>query len=242
MLSAFPARLRRPALAVLGGAALVLLAAPAALADPPPRVLSVSGTGETSAVPDRAELSAGVVTEARSVAAALASNNEKMNAVLASLKKLGIPERAIQTSNFSVSPQYAPYDAKVPGGQRILGYQVSNTVTVKVDDQARIGPALDALAAAGANQLGGISFSFKDPKPLLADARAEAVKDARAKAEAYAGAAGVSLGPILSISEGGVALPQPMYMDKRAVMAEATPVAAGESSVSASVTIVWEIR
>lgn len=237
---------RRTALTTVGALVLAMFAAPVLVhADSismPPRTLSVSGEGEVSAVPDQAQLSAGVVSEAKTPDAALAANNSKMETVFAALKKLGIPDKMIQTSNFSVSPQYAPYDAKVPGGERIQGYQVSNTVTVRVDDEKKVGPALNALVTAGANQLGNVGFSFRDPKPLLTQARAEAVKDALAKAEAYADAAGVSLGPILSINEGGSPSPSPYPVMAMVARDKSVPIAAGESSVSANVSIVWEIK
>lgn len=223
-------------------AAQVLPASAANAADTQPkRLLTVSGEGEMTAAPDEAQLSAGVVSESRTAAAALATNTEKMNAVFATLKKTGIPDKAIQTSGFDVSPQYPPYDSKGP--RHIIGYQVSNTVTVKVNDLAKLGTALDALVNSGANQVNAVSFSIHDPKPLLVRARGEAVKDAMAKAETYAKAAGVTLGPILSISEGGGGMPPPVPMRVMALDASAPPpMAPGEQTVSASVTIAWEIE
>lgn len=241
--------LRIPARISLQAAVLVLLAAaPALPAGParaaeaqPPRLLTVSGAGEAAATPDEAMLSAGVVNEARTAATALAANTEKMNAVFATLKKMGIPDKAIQTSGFSVSPQYPPYDSKEP--QYIAGYQVSNTVTVKVDDLTKLGTALDALVRSGANQVNGVSFAIRDPKPLLARAREEAVKDATAKAETYAKAAGVTLARIVSIGESGAEVPHPAAMRVMALDASGpVPTAPGEETVSATVTIAWEIQ
>jgi hypothetical protein len=207
-----------------------------------PRVLTVSGDGEVKAAPDQAMLSAGVVTDGKTAADALSANARKMNAVFDTLKRLGIADRAIQTSEMSVSPQY-PDDGRQP--RRITGYQVTNTVNVTVDDLDKVGAAIDALVNSGANSLGEVSFSIRDDKPLLAQAREAAVKDATAKAEALAHAAGVTLGPILSINEGGGA-PEPVRpMYRMALMANApspTPVAAGETSVSASVSITWQIQ
>jgi len=233
-------RPRAAALAILTAAA-ALLAGPALAADAaPPRLLTVTGSGEVSAAPDQAQLSAGVVTEAKTAAAALAGNTRAMNAVFATLKRMGIPDKAIQTSGFSVSPQYPPYNSSAP--RAITGYQVSNTVTVKVDDLTKLGTALDALVSSGANQMNGVSFSFHDPKPLLAKAREEAVKDAIAKAKAYADAAGVTLGPIQAINESGAEPPRPMLMVTAMRAAAPVPVAPGEQSITASVTIAWEIR
>jgi hypothetical protein len=107
-----------------------------------------------------------------------------------------------------------------------------------------LGPALDALVTAGANQINAISFSLRDPKPLLAAAREQAVADAIARAQTLTKAAGVTLGPILTIQEGGADVPRPVYVAAR-LMAGApppTPTAAGEQSVTASVSIVFEIK
>jgi len=150
-----------------------------------------------------------------------------------------VGRRNIQTSNFNVSPVYSN---PAPGAQpRLTGYRVSNDVHVILEDITRVGATLDALVAAGANQMNGLNFSIKEPAPLLAKARADAVADAKLRAQQYAAAAGVTLGPIQSISEGGAEPPRPMY--RMAAMAAApTPIAAGEESVNASVSIVWEIR
>lgn len=207
---------------------------------PPPRLVTITGTGEVSAVPDQARLSAGVVSQAKTAAAALADNSAKMNAVFAAIRKMGVPDKDIRTSGFSVSPQYPPYNSKEE--RHITGYQVSNTVTVKLADMKKLGPALDALVGAGANQVHSVSFSISHPEPLLAKAREEAVKNAREKAETYARAAGVRLGPIQTIGETGAAPPQPVRMMAMKASAEAVPVAAGEQTVSASVTISWQIR
>jgi uncharacterized protein YggE len=111
-----------------------------------------------------------------------------------------------------------------------------------LEDVGKLGAALDVLVTAGANDMNGIEFSTKDPAPLLAQARADAVADARSKAEAYAKAACLSLGPILTIREGAGEGPRPVYAPPMALAARAVPVAAGEESVSAEVSIVWEIH
>ncbi len=225
---------------------LALAAAPAALADgaPAQRLLTVSGSGEVKAAPDRAALSTGVVTRERSAAAALAGNARAMNAVFDTLRRAGIAEKDIQTSNFQVSPQYSADKPGTNAPPRVVGYEVSDTVNVTVEDLGRLGPTIDALVAAGSNQIDGPTFSIADPKPLLAKAREDAVKDAVARAQAYAGAAGVTLGPIASIYEGGgAATIEPTgRMMSMLKSAAPTPIAAGEESVTATVSISWEIR
>lgn len=225
--------------------ALAPVFAPAAAQPAPeaqPHLLSVSGDGEAKAKPDEATLSAGVVTDGKDAAAALAANSRRMNEVFVTLKRLGIPDKSIQTSGISVSPQYPDYNSKQP--RRVTGYEVSNSVTVTVDDLGKLGPAIDALVTSGANSLGSVAFSIRDPKPLMARAREAAVKDAVAKAETLSHAAGVKLGPIVAISEGGISPPQPMYRMAMSMAAPAAPppVAPGENSVSANVSITWEIR
>ena len=220
---------------------LLLGMQPVAAADVTPRTLTVSGTGEIKSAPDAAQLSTGVVSQAPNAAAALTANARAMTAVFDTLKRAGVAEKNIQTSDFSISPQYA---GKPGQPQHIAGYQASNTVNVLVDKLDKVGPTIDALVASGSNQIDGPNFTIADPKPLLAKAREMAVKDAIAKAQVYAAAAGVSLGPIMSIGEsGGQSAPRPMNrmmmsMDK----APATPIAGGEESVSADVSITWAIN
>lgn len=221
--------------------ALATFVPPAAAADTA-HTITVSGSAEARGAPDQAQLSAGVTTVAPTAAAALADNARTMTTVFDTLKRLGVPERAIQTTNFSVSPQYPPYNANDRGLQKIVGYQISNQVNVTLDDTRKLGPALDALVHAGANQINSVSFSIKDADALEAKAQADAVADARRRAETYAKAAGVSLGGVVSISEGATEAPRPMYRAMAAQGAPVTPTAAGEQSVTANVTVVFEIR
>lgn len=232
----------------LGLAALIAtaLALPAAAAEaamtPPARQITVMGTGERSAVPDVATVTTGVVSQAKTAGEALSTNSQAMAAVLKALKDAGIAERDIQTSNFSIQPQYPSYDSTRITPPEIAGYQVSNQVSVRLRDVAKLGPVLDALVAAGSNNVSGVSFAIDKPEPLLNEARAEAVKNARAKAELYAEAAGVKLGRVIEISEASFGGPQPVFARMEAASAPSVPIAAGESTVTASVTIVYEIE
>jgi uncharacterized protein len=234
---------KRVGVALLAGAGFLWVTATAAQepAGPIQRAITVSGQGEAKAVPDEAHLSAGVVTEARKAADALAANSTAMNGVFAALRHLGISDKSIQTSGFSIAPQYAN-DREGNETPKIGGYQVSNEVTVVVDDPRKVGPAIDALAAAGANSLGNISFTIRDPKPLQDEARADAIKDAIARAQTYAAAGGFTLGPILAVSEGAAEPPPRPFAMSPMRMAAAPPIAAGQSSVSASVSVTFEIR
>ena len=240
---------------VLVGSGLVVVAAliaatlsvqPAASVPPvasPSRTISVTGLGEAKAKPDMAVINSGVVTEAPTARDALAKNNAAMSSVIETLKKAGIAEQDIQTSNFTVSPQYPPYQPNQTKAPRISGYQVSNQVTVRVKNLAKLGAILDALVQVGANQINGITFDIDQPKSLQNEARKLAVADAKAKAELYAAAAHVSLGRILQISEAiDIVGPQPAYaMDKMAAQS-AVPIAAGQQTLSANISIVYEIQ
>ena len=219
------------------GLALAAFISPAWAADP--RTISMTGHGEVRAVPDMTQVSAGVTSNASTAAQALAANSSRMKSVFAALEKLGVPQRNIQTTSFFVSPQYTNGDNNNP--RRLTGYQVNNEVSVRLEDVAKLGSTLDALVTAGANQMNGINFSIRDSGPVLEKARVAAIADARARAETYARAGGVSLGPILSISENGTEPPRPMYR-MATLAASPVPVAAGEQSVTADVSVVWEIH
>jgi uncharacterized protein YggE len=239
---AIGARIAAPiflAAALAAGAAAPAYAADRSL----PRTISVSGEGEVSGKPDSAHFSAGVVTRASVASAALTANTNAMNRVFDALKAIGIPDNKIQTSNFSVQPQYPPFRPDAPEQRNIVGYQVSNQVSVTLDDLSKLGTALDALVKSGANQLGGVSFAMTNPKPVAERARALAVADAMAKAKTLASAAGVTLGPLLSIQEGTALRPGPMFAEARAALAPAPPpIAAGEQSVTVNVTMMYAIQ
>jgi len=225
--------------AIFLGLALSAVLATAPASAETARTISMTGHGEVRSAPDMAQVTAGVTTSATTAAQALAAKTARMKTVYAALQKLGIPEKNIQTVNFSVSPQYANGNNEAP---RLTGYQVNNEVSVRLEDVSRLGGALDALVSAGANQMNGISFDIREPAPLLEKARAGAIADARLRAETYAKAAGVALGPIQSISEGGGEI-RPLRMAAPMVFAaKAVPVAAGEQSVTADVSLVWEIH
>jgi uncharacterized protein len=206
------------------------------------RTIVVSGEGQVTGTPDQARLSAGVVTQEQTAAAALDANTRAMNNVFAALKRLGIPDNKIRTSNFSLMPQYPPFRPDNPEARTIVGYQVSNQVTVIVNDIAKVGTALDTLIRSGANQSYGVAFEIADEKPLAERARSAAVTDAVAKARTIADAAGVVLGPILSIQEGRSGFVPPGPRVFAATAEGAPPVAAGEQTVTVSVTVTYTIQ
>jgi uncharacterized protein YggE len=220
--------------------ALALAAVPA-LAQEPPRQITVTGSGEAQAVPDRATITAGVETRADTAAAALAANSETMAAVLAALDGAGVERRDMQTSQLSISPIYEPYREGAPEAQKVAGYEAANMVTAHVRDVGKLGATVDAVTGAGANRIHGIAFDVSEPKPALDAARRQAVADARAKAELFAEAAGVKLGPVLRIGE-SVNAPGPIVMRAEAMADKATPVEGGTVSLQAQVEIVYALE
>jgi uncharacterized protein YggE len=219
---------------------LLLALAGAAAAQEPPRQITVQGSAEADAVPDLATVTAGVDTRADSAAAALASNSETMTAIFAALDAAGIERRDVQTSQLSLSPVYEPFRENADMPPAVVAYEASNLVTVRVRNIDGLGAAIDALAKAGANRLQGVSFEVADPKPHLDVARERAVADARSRAELYARAAGVALGPVVSIRE-TVEVPGPILMRAEAA-SDAPPIAAGTVSLRAQVEVVYGIE
>jgi len=219
-------------------AAVVLLAAPALAQSDFPPAISVTGEGTVSVPPDRASVDAGVASDAKTAREASEANNVAMAKVLAALKGAGIDEKDLQTARLSLQPQYAPNRS---GPAAIVGYRASNRVSIRLRDVSRIASVIDTLVGAGANDIGNISFSVSQASKLLDEAREKAVADARRKAEIYARAAGVTLGAPLSIVEGGS--PAPVFRSLQAAPAPPpTLIAAGEETLSVSVTVTWAIK
>jgi uncharacterized protein len=249
----------KPALPAFLAAALSGLAASASAHDgssgpviaPGNTMLSISAQGQSFSKPDLGVFSAGVTGSGKTAAAALAANSAKMNQVIAALKRAGIADKDVQTSNLSLNPVYAdmsnqrvvdPLEQQVPP---IIGYQVYNMVTVKQRNLGQFGKVIDALVAAGANQVNGPSFQMEDQDAALDEARADAMKKARARADLYARAAGLTVKRILTITEGGGYNPQPPVMYARAAMADmatsSSPVAPGEVQLGSGVSVVFEL-
>ena len=228
---------------ILAFVAALALAAPALAQDPGPPTLGVTGLGEVSVAPDMATLRIGVETRADSAAAAVEANNEAAQAIIATVKENGVAAEDIQTANFSVSPVYDETSFQRPQGPRIIGYQATNQVVTRVRDIDRLPELLDATVGSGANRIDGLEFGLADDTATSDEARRLAVEDARRKAQVYAEAAGgVELGEIRSISEGGGG-PIPMYdRGMRAEAAMAVPIERGQTTVAASVHVVWDLR
>jgi len=224
---------------VLAALVVVPLATFAARADEAPPSVTVTGAGRISAAPDLARITAGVVAEAPHATDAVKQSSASMQKVLAALGAAGIDPKHVQTSRFDVSPIYSesPDRRAAPA---ISGYRATNQVEVEVHGVEKVGGVLDALVAAGANEIGGISFEIAEPKALEDEARKQAVADARRKAELFAAATGATLGRVLHVDEGGGGGgPVPVYAKME--MAAGAPIAPGQLDVTSNVTISWSL-
>ncbi|MDQ0454730.1 SIMPL domain-containing protein [Rhizobium paknamense] len=209
-------------------------------------VIMVTGEGEASIAPDMAVLQLGVVSEGKTAADALAANNQAMAKVLQALKAGGLAERDVQTVGFDISPRYRqPEEGKVkPQAPLIDGYTVSNGLTVRVRDLSKLGTVIDDSVKLGVNQGGSVTFTNDKPEEALTEARKAAMLDAMARAKTLTEAAGVKLGPILSISENSVRPMERAMMLKasaRDMPAPAVPMAAGENNYHVTVNVTFAL-
>jgi hypothetical protein len=210
----------------------VALMHPAYAAD---HLVTVTGEATVSVAPDSAVIRLGVSSSGKTAREASDANNKQMTGVLAAIKDAGIPPRDVQTSRLSLQPQYDPNRS---GTARLLGFQANNQITVTIHDIDKLAGIIDQAIAAGANEMSGLEFVVSGQSKLLDQARDEAVADARRKAELYAKAAGAKLGLVVSISEEG-GPPPPRLM--QAVRAGAAPVAPGEQTLRAVVSVSYEL-
>ncbi|HEY9219067.1 MAG TPA: SIMPL domain-containing protein [Phenylobacterium sp.] len=231
--------------------ALFAAAAPVAFAQTPPpaadsmfraTTLNLSAYGETKIAPDMATISLGVLTEAPTAKAAMQANARQMTQVIAALKRAGLEDRDIQTSQLNLSPQYRYVENKPP---QLTGYQASNQVTLTVRELSRLGDVVDATVASGANQVQGVSFGLSDPTAAENTAREKAVQALEQKAALYARATGHRVNRLVSLSEGGgysVPPPMPMQMMARGeAMDASSKIAPGELKVRIDVTGLYEL-
>ncbi|MEK7662272.1 MAG: SIMPL domain-containing protein [Patescibacteria group bacterium] len=214
-------------------------------------VISVSGEGEVFAVPDIATISFSIRHEGKTVADTQKEVNKRVDTALKFLKDSGVAEKDIKTISYNALPQYQYYDVSCtaigcpkPGKRVLSGYEVAQTVSVKIRDTEKAGAIVDGLGKAGTTDISGPEFSIDDDQALRAEARKKAIDDARAKAEVLADDLGVRLVRIVSFSEGGG---YPIYYSKAMGMggdAESVPaqLPKGENKITSSVTISYEIR
>lgn len=215
--------------------------------EPPDRrqanTLSVTGTGESMAAPDIAYVTVGVVTTGSKAQDAAQANSAATTKVTAALKRLGIADKDIQTSDYAVMPQYDQQPRRE--GPRIIGYQVSNNVRATIRKLDNIGKAIDAALDAGANNVHGVAFGLDKREQAESEALSNAVKTARRKADTLAAAAGVRITGVQQVQEGVIYRPMPMMESAMFRAGGArdvpTPISPGELTITANVTVVYSI-
>ena len=203
----------------------------------------MSGVGQVSEkiVTEMAAVTLGVEIEAKTANEALENNARQMAAVLDVFEEFGIAKSNVRTTNYSLFPRFERRSVSDNSTPKIVGFGVSNSVAVKVSKLDDLGAILDSVVNSGANRISGISFGVSDPSKHLDVARQKAVEKAMAKATVYAEAAGVKLGTIRSITESQDFYPQPQFQALERV-ADSTPISEGEVTISATVTIQFEIN
>lgn len=208
----------------------------------PETTLSISASGSVNREPDIAFLNTGVQTQGKTAQEAMTANSAAMNGVFEALAAADIDRRDMQTSNFSLQPQY-DYSNRENGQPRLTGYQASNQLSVKVRDLDNLGETMDALVSAGGNTFSGLNFALEDDRAAKNAARDLAMKEAIARAELYAAASGYEVARVVTISESGGMRPQPMAMMAEArSLDRSTPIASGEVGYSITVNVTFELR
>ena len=208
-----------------------------------PNTFTINGEGKVSGQPTLAQVSLGLYSEGMDVPKVQEANATKVNAIIAAMKQLGISGDDLQTANYSIQPKYQYTD----GNQIIVGYTVSQSVNVKVRDLTKVGAVVSKAGELGANQVNGVTFTIDEPSDLEQQARAEAIDDARKKADELARAMGVTIVRIVTFSEtSGTPTPPPMYAFRDAAGAAPAPVAPdiqpGSLDVTSNVSVTFEIR
>jgi uncharacterized protein YggE len=215
---------------------------------PPARTVTVTAQGKTTAAPDLAEVTFSVVSQGANPSDLSTSNNDKMNAVLQFVSSQNIASSDVATTGYDLEPSYQ-YD-KDTQRNFITGYTLTQTVTLKIRDLTQVATILGGLAPLGVNQIGGVDFTFADQNTYLAAARADAMNQARAKAEALASESGAWLGQVVSVSENGnIPFPVPYYANTAsaggigAMAVPSTPnIQPGTQDITDNVTITYALR
>lgn len=208
--------------------------------------ITISGEGKVTAIPDIAMVRIGLTTEKKQVADAQKENTEKVNTIIKAFKDLKIEAKDMETSSYNIYPKYDYTES----GTKLLGYEVSQQLTIKIRDLDNVGAILAKAGELGANQIGGLEFTIDEPESLRQEAREKALENAKEKAEALADISGVKLGKIVSFSEssGGVEPPYYRYDSMKAISAESAggmpspDIQSGSLEISVYATVVYEIK
>ncbi|MEM7744299.1 MAG: SIMPL domain-containing protein [Pseudomonadota bacterium] len=206
-----------------------------AVAEP---VITLVGTGSVVAVPDKAYVTVAIETVADSARDAQASNSAAGGQTILALREAGVRAQDLRTETFAITPVYAPRSSGSDEALRISGYRVVNRIEATVYNIVALGDLLDAVVESGANRIEGLRFAVSNEDELLDEARRRAVTEATRRAQLYAEAMGVVLGPVQSLREGTGGHPGPSQMAQTRM---ATPVMPGMLDISATVTMSWAI-
>src|SRR6059058_1606744 len=205
--------------------------------------LDISATGEVTRVPDIAIISAGVVSRSATATGALQDAADRMQRVLAALKRAGVEDRDIQTSDVSLNPEYRYVENQPP---QLVGYTASNQLSVRFRDIRNSGKILDALVREGANQINGPNLTIDKPEAALDEARAKAVAIGRARADLYARSLGLRVVRVVSVNENGgeyaVPPPRPMMVAGARMEAADTKIEPGEQKLQVKVAMTFELQ
>lgn len=211
--------------------------------------ITVSGTGEVYTRPDLALVVFSVTTEAETVAQAMSENTQKMNSVIEDLKDMEIEEKDLKTTNFSLYPryEYRRESSIYPSGERVLvGYEVTQSLRVKIRDLDKIGEIVQQATNAGANQVGSLQFTVDDEDEFKNQARELAIQEAKDRAEAITDQLGVNLVRVVNFNESGYLPSYDYNLMKEAAVGgggEAIPqIETGENKIQVSVSITYEIN
>lgn len=219
-------------------AGTVAFATPAALPENSgARTISVNGTAQVTLKPDIAWVSLGTLTQDVSAEAARKANNTLMAKVYDALKAQGVDlDKDVKTTAYSINPRYEE------NGTKITGYNINNTIRVKVRDLDKLGSILETATQAGANTSGGLYFDVENREGAYNQALEKAIENARLRAQTLAKSAGAVLGPVVSASESGGYNPRPIYFSRGYAADGGVPVSSGTMQVSASVGVTFELR
>jgi len=211
--------------------------------------ITVSGTKEIYAKPDLALTTLSVITEAKTVTEALNENSEKMNAVINFVKNQGVEDKDLKTTGFNIYPRYEYYEKyecvpPCPSGKRVLvGYEVYQSLQVKIRDLEKIGQIIEGAAEAGANEISDLQLTIDKQDELKKQAREQAIEKAKQKAKELASQLGVKLVKITNFSESGVV---PYYYSAEKAMGiggggETPQIETGENKIEVTISITYEI-
>ncbi len=205
--------------------------------------ITVSGQGKVLAKPDIGQVDLSVLTESKTVADAVSENNQEMNKVTKAMKDAGISENDLKTTAYNINPKYQ----YTSGKSSIIGYEVLQTLAVKIRDLDKSSEVLEAAASAGANQIGSLGFTIDDLEKVKEEATQKAITNAKKKAGTMAQSLGIKLGGIISFNENSEPTSPPLYygLGGRGGAVESAPapeVQVGQNEVTVSVNLTYEVK